>query len=221
LVLSFTRLKSMQPAPLIAAITDPGVRALASLGRVRTYPKQSVIIHEGDASDTVYILLAGRARVFSSAEDGRDVVLDVLGPGEILGEMALDGSPRSASVMTMEPTTVAVLDATVLRERLKSDVDLAMLLVSELLGRLRKTSRAVKQLALGNVYERLALVLNEEFASSPGGHSIEGMTQQDLADRIGSSRDMVNRIFKELERGGYVQVARRHIVLLKPLPARW
>lgn len=211
----------MLPATLIAAIPDPGVRALAALGRVRSYPKQTVIIQEDDAADTVYIVLAGRARVYSSAPDGRDVVLDVLGPGEIIGEMALDGSPRSASVMTMEPTTVAVLDAAILRERLKSDVDLAMMLVTELLGRLRRTSRVVKQFALGDVYERLAVVLNDLFVASPGGDTIEGLTQQDLADRIGSSRDMVNRIFRELEKGGYVEVARRRITRLKTLPARW
>jgi CRP/FNR family cyclic AMP-dependent transcriptional regulator len=166
-------------------------------------------------------VLAGRVRVFSSAEDGRDVILDVLGSGEIVGEMALDGSPRSASIMTMEATTVAVIDAATLRERLKSDLDLAMLLVTELLGRLRKTSQVVKRLALGDVYERLSVVLNEELHRSPTARSIEGLTQQDLADRIGASRDMVNRIFRELERGGYLQVARRHISVLKPLPARW
>ena len=211
----------MQPNELIAALADPGIRALAALGRVRSYPKQALIIHEGDVSDTVFIVLSGRVRVFSSAEDGRDVILDVLGAGEIVGEMALDGSPRSASIMTMDATTVAVIDAATLRERLKSDRDLAMLLVTELLGRLRKTSRVVKQLALGDVYERLSVVLNEELRRSPAGGAIVGLTQQDLADRIGASRDMVNRIFRELGRGGYVQVARRRIRVLKPLPARW
>jgi CRP/FNR family cyclic AMP-dependent transcriptional regulator len=211
----------MQPNALIASLADPGIRALAALGRVRSYPKQTLIIHEGDVADTVFIVLAGRVRVFSSAEDGRDVILDVLGSGEIVGEMALDGSPRSASIMTMETTTVAVIDAATLRERLKSDLDLAMLLVTELLGRLRKTSQVVKRLALGDVYERLSVVLNEELLRSPTARSIEGLTQQDLADRIGASRDMVNRIFRELERGGYVEVARRHISVLKPLPARW
>jgi CRP/FNR family cyclic AMP-dependent transcriptional regulator len=211
----------MQPNALIASLADPGIRALAALGRVRSYPKQTLIIHEGDVADTVFIVLAGRVRVFSSAEDGRDVILDVLGSGEIVGEMALDGSPRSASIMTMESTTVAVIDAATLRERLKSDLDLAMLLVTELLGRLRKTSQVVKRLALGDVYERLSVVLNEELLRSPTARSIEGLTQQDLADRIGASRDMVNRIFRELERGGYVEVARRHISVLKPLPARW
>ena len=211
----------MQTNALIASLADPGIRALAALGRVRSYPKQALIIHEGDAADTVFIVLAGRVRVFSSADDGRDVILDVLGSGEIVGEMALDGSPRSASIMTMEATTVALIDAATLRERLKSDLDLAMLLVTELLGRLRKTSQVVKRLALGDVYERLSVVLNEELLRSPTARSIEGLTQQDLADRIGASRDMVNRIFRELERGGYVEVARRHISVLKPLPARW
>lgn len=211
----------MQPAALIDGIADRGVRALASLGRVRSYPKHSVLINEGDTADTVFVVLSGRVRVFSSGDDGREVVLDVLGPGQLLGEMALDGSPRSASVMTMEPTTVAVLDAAVLRERLNGDVDLAMLLVTSLLGRLRHTSAAVKQLALGDVYERLCVVLTELQAAAPSGRPIEGVTQQDLAERISSSRDMVNRIFRELQKGGYLEVARRRIKLLRALPKRW
>jgi CRP/FNR family cyclic AMP-dependent transcriptional regulator len=211
----------MQAAALIAALEDPGIRALATLGRVRSYPKHSVLINEGDTADTVFVILSGRVRVFSSGQDAREVVLDVLGPGQLLGEMSLDGAPRSASAMAMEPTTVAVLDAAALRERLKGDVDLAMLLVTSLLGRLRHTSAVVKQLALGDVYERLCVVLTELQSAAPTGQPIEGMTQQDLAERIGSSRDMVNRIFRELEKGGYLEVARRRIRLLKPLPKRW
>lgn len=211
----------MHPAALIAALPDPGVRALASLGRMHTYPKQTVVISEGDSGGTVYIILSGRVRVFSSDENGRLVVLDVLGRGEIVGEMGLDGSRRSASVMTIEPTTMVVLETAVLRERLKVDPDLAMLIVSELLRRLRRTTSIVKTLALGDVYERLAEVLKELFASSPSGTALEGLTQQDLADRIGSSRDMVNRIVRDLEKGGYLQIARRKITLLKPLPPRW
>ena len=205
------------PAP----IEDRGVRALAELGRVRAFGKRAVIIHEGDAADTVFIVLSGRVRVFSSGPDGREIVLDIFGAGELLGEMSLDGSPRSASAMTIEPTKVAVLDARALRDRLRTDVDLAMLLVTSLLGRLRHTSATVKQLALGDVYERLSVVLTELLSADPSGRSIEGLTQQDLAERIGSSRDMVNRIFRELEKGGYVEVARRRITLLKPLPKRW
>ena len=115
-------------------IEDRGVRALAELGRVRAFGKHAVIIHEGDAADTVFIVLSGRVRVFSSGPDGREIVLDILGPGALLGEMSLDGSPRSGFRETIEPTKVAVVDVRALRERLRTDVDLAMLLVTSLLG---------------------------------------------------------------------------------------
>lgn len=209
----------MNASTLVSGIADPAVRALAALGQARAYPKQTVIIAEGDPGESVYVILAGRVRVYSSDEDGRQVVLDVLGAGELVGEMGLDGARRSASVMTIEPTTIAVLETAVLRERLRDDPELAMRLITGLLGRLRRTTGILKTFALGDVYERLALVLKELSAGS--GESIEGLTQQDLADRIGSSRDMVNRIVRELEKGGYLQVARRRITLLKPLPARW
>jgi CRP/FNR family transcriptional regulator, cyclic AMP receptor protein len=211
----------MEREALIAAIADPAVRALAALGQVRSYRKNAVIIQEGDPGGPVYVILSGRVRVFSSEQNGREVVLDVLSVGEMVGEMAMDGSPRSASVMTMEATTVSAIEPNVLRERLKSNVDVAVLLVSELLVRLRRTTQVVKQLALGDVYQRLVIVLGELFAESSNGDTIEGFTQQDLADRIGSSRDMVNRLFRELERGGYIKVARRRISRLRPLPARW
>jgi len=212
---------STQTAALIAALPHPGLRELAILGLARSYPKRTIVIQEGDASDTLYIMLAGRARVYSAHAEGREVVLDILGAGDMFGEMVLDGSSRSASVMTMEPSTLSVITASILRDRFRADSDLAMLLVTELVGRLRRTSRTVKQLALTDVYERLAFVLNEEIAKSGGETTIEGMTQQDIAERIGASRDMVNRIFKELVQGGYVEVARRRISLLKPLPPHW
>jgi len=212
---------STQTAALLAALPHPGLRELAALGHARSYPKRTIVIQEGDASDTLYIMLAGRARVYSADAEGREVVLDILGAGDMFGEMVLDGSSRSASVMTMEPSTLSVITASILRDRFRADSDLAMLLVTELVGRLRRTSRTVKQLTLTDVYERLAFVLNEEIAKSGGETTIEGMTQQDIAERIGASRDMVNRIFKELVQGGYVEVARRRISLLKPLPPHW
>ena len=205
---------------LIAALPQAGLRRLAALGRTRTFAKNTVIINEGEVGDTVYIVLAGHVRVYHGTEDGREVVLDVLGPGEIIGEMVLDGSPRSASVMTVEFCTMAFMSAGALRENLRSDPDIALLIIAELMSRLRRRSQSVKQLALADVYQRLAALLSEV-----GGPErpvvIEGLTQQDLADRIGASRDTVNRIFKELIRGGFVEVARRRLRLLRQLPAQW
>jgi CRP/FNR family cyclic AMP-dependent transcriptional regulator len=206
---------------LFEALPSAELRSLAQLGAVRTYPKQTVIIQEGDASDTLYIMLAGRVRVYSAAEDGREIVLDFLEAGDVVGEMVLDGSTRSASVMTVEQSTFSVLPQATLRARLKTDDDLAMLLITSLIQRLRKTSHSVKQLALADVYQRMSEVLGDEARKSSVPDVIEGLTQQDIADRVGASRDMINRIFKELIVGGYVEVARRRITLLKALPARW
>jgi CRP/FNR family transcriptional regulator, cyclic AMP receptor protein len=158
--------------------------------------------------------------VYHATEDGREVVLDVLGPGELIGEMVLDGSPRSASIMTVESCSMVVTTVSALREQMRNDPDLALLLIAELMGRLRRRSQSLKQLALADVYHRLATLLSE-LGGSQRPAVIEGFTQQDLADRIGASRDTVNRIFKELIKGGFVEVARRRITLLRPLPAQW
>jgi CRP/FNR family cyclic AMP-dependent transcriptional regulator len=112
------------------------------------------------------------------------------------------------------------LQSATLREHVRDDPDLALLLIAELVGRVRKTSQSLKQLALSDVYERLALVLTD-IGGPQRPAVIEGLTQQDLADRIGASRDTVNRIFKELIKGGFVEVARRRLTLLRSLPAQW
>jgi CRP/FNR family cyclic AMP-dependent transcriptional regulator len=109
---------------LIAALPQPGLRRLAAIGQVRSFSKNAVIINEGDVADTVYLILAGRVRVYHATEDGREVVLDVLRPGELIGEMVLDGSPRSASIMTVEPCSMVVTTVSTLREQLRNDPDL-------------------------------------------------------------------------------------------------
>lgn len=205
---------------LIAALPQPSLRRLAVLGPVRSFAKNTVIIQEGDVADTVYIMLAGRVRVFHSTADGREVVLAILGPGDLVGEMVLDGSVRSASVMTMDSCTMVFLQSATLREHLRNDSDLALLLIADLMRRMRKSSQSVKQLALSDVYQRLTAVLTD-IGGTDRPAVIEGLTQQDLADRIGASRDTVNRIFKELIKGGFVEVARRRLTLLKHLPAQW
>src|SRR6218665_1310649 len=93
----------------LAAITDAFVQKLASLGRLRTYPKNTVFITEGDQSDSVFVVISGKVKVFVADTEGHEMILDTHGPGEYVGEMALDGNPRSASCMTLEPTTFSVV----------------------------------------------------------------------------------------------------------------
>ena len=110
-------------AAQLSAISDVFVRQLATLGRVRSYPKNTVFITEGDSSDSVFVILAGRVKVFLSDTEGHEMILDTQGPGEYVGEMALDGKPRSASVMTLEQSTFSVVARDPIRKAIRKNPD--------------------------------------------------------------------------------------------------
>jgi CRP/FNR family cyclic AMP-dependent transcriptional regulator len=198
------------------------VRELATRGQVRTFPKNAVIINEGDRGDSLYIILSGRVKVYVSDDDGREMILDIYGPGDYVGEMALDGRPRSASVMTLEQTSCSVVTRDELRTAIGANPDIAMALIATLIDRARIATDNVKNLALMDVYGRVARLLLS-LAKEEGGKLVvpERMTQQDIADRVGASRDMISRIFKDLTIGGYVTIENRTITIHRKPPARW
>jgi CRP/FNR family cyclic AMP-dependent transcriptional regulator len=198
-------------------------RELAKRGTVRTYPRNTILVNEGDRADSLFVVLEGRVKVYVAEPSGREMVLGFLGPGEYFGEMALDGSPRSASVMTVEPTTCSVVTHALLREAIAADPDVAMNLIGKLIERARSATESVKNLALMDVYGRVARLLLSLAVEQPDGTAVvpQRMTQQDIADRVGASRDMVSRIFKDLTAGGYVAVNDRTITILRKPPARW
>jgi CRP/FNR family cyclic AMP-dependent transcriptional regulator len=206
----------------ISEISDPMVRELAARGQVRTFPKNAVIINEGDRGDSLYVILSGKVKVYVSDDEGREMILDLYGPGDYVGEMALDGRPRSASVMTLEPTSCSVVTRDELRSAIGANPDVAMSLIATLIDRARIATDNVKNLALMDVYGRVARLLLS-LAKEEGGKLVvpERMTQQDIADRVGASRDMISRIFKDLTVGGYVTIENRTITIHRKPPARW
>jgi CRP/FNR family cyclic AMP-dependent transcriptional regulator len=210
-------------ADLIAAIADPMVRELAHRGSVRNFPKNTVIINEGDCGESMFVILSGKVKVYVSDDDGREMILDIYGAGDYVGEMALDGRPRSASVMTLESTTCSVVTRDALKEAVASSPDFAMKLIDTLIERARIATDNVKNLALMDVYGRVARLLLSLAKEQPDGKLVvpERMTQQDIADRVGASRDMISRIFKDLTIGGYVTVIDRVITINRKPPARW
>lgn len=206
----------------LRGIADPFVRQLASLGRVRTYPKNTVFITEGDSSDSVFVVLTGKVKVFISDTEGHEMILDTQGPGEYVGEMALDGNPRSASVMTLEPSTFAVVAREPIREAIRQNPDFALDMISKIIDRARLATNSVKDLALLDVYGRVARLLLNMAQEKDGKLQIpEKLTQQEIAERVGASRDMVSRIFRDLTSGGYITVENRFITINKKPPARW
>jgi len=204
--------------PLPAALLD----AIAPRGSARTFAANAILINEGDTTDSLYIVLSGRVKVYASSDDGREVVLTEYGPGEYFGELSIDGARRSASIKALEPCSCRVVQGSELRQFLAEHPDFAMHLTHKLIGMVRRLTEQVRSLALQDVYGRMVRVLTE--LSEPVGDERvlrHKLTQQDIADRIGSSREMVNRVMKELTTGGYVAQRDGRLVIQRKLPAAW
>jgi CRP/FNR family cyclic AMP-dependent transcriptional regulator len=200
-------------------LPEPLLDALAARGNSRSYRANTVLITEGDPGGALFIVLSGRLRAYASSEDGRDVVLAEHGPGEYFGELSLEGGARSASVKTLEPSTCCVVQAADLRAFLAEHPDFALHLSQKLTRMVRRLTEQVKSLALQDVYGRMVRVLME-LSDVVGNERVvrDKLTQQDIADRVGSSREMVNRVMKELTSGGYVSVRDGRYVIRRKLP---
>jgi len=210
------------PADPFAPLAQDTLRAIAATGVVRQFPKNAVLINEGEQGDSLFILLSGKVKVFASNEAGKEFVIDFHGPGEYVGEMSLDGAPRSASVMTVEPTSCAVVSRANFREFILAHPDFALHLIEKLIQRVRRTTENVKSLALSDVYGRLVRLLHALAQDRDGRQVIpDKLTQQDIAERVGASRDMISRLMKDLVAGGYLAIEDRTITILKRLPAAW
>jgi CRP/FNR family cyclic AMP-dependent transcriptional regulator len=206
----------------VEAVSDAVLRQIAAKGQVRSYPARAILLNEGDPGDSLYIILSGKVKAFSIGNSGKEVVYNVHGPGEYLGELALDGRPRSASVMTLEPTTCSVVQGANLREFIAEHPDFALHLIHKLIRLVRQTTENVKSLALDDVYSRVVRLLMDHAVERDGQMVVEErFTQQGIADRVGSSREMVSRIFKELTVGKYIVLEPKRILILKKPPAAW
>jgi CRP/FNR family cyclic AMP-dependent transcriptional regulator len=203
----------------------PELRTLAQRGTLRSYPKKTVVINEGEIGDNLFVLLKGSVKVFSMDENGREITYGRIHSGDYFGEMSLDGGPRSASVITLEPCTCAVLSRSDVSEHLVDEPGFAINLVVQVIRRARSATEAARNMALLDVYGRLIAVLEEHddvtTHDTATGLTLESITHQDIASRVGASREMVSRLLKDLEKGGYIEMGTKRITLLKKLPARW
>ena len=209
------------PSPF-AGLDEPALRALAPNGSVRSFAKGAVIVNEGDETDALYVVVSGRVKVFVSDEDGREMVIGSIGPGDYFGELVLDGGPRGASIMSLEPCRFFVIPRGDVEGLIERSPAFGRDLIHKLIGKVRSLTGRVKDLALKDVYGRFAKFVDENAVEQDGKRVLaERLTQQDVAARIGGSREMVNRILKELTAGGYISVAEKRITVLKKLPANW
>jgi len=208
---------------LFSNLASDETAVLTDHSATRTYPAHTVLITEGDRSDSLYVILDGEVKVFVSDENGKEAILNLMGPGEYFGELALlDDSPRSASVMTLVPTKVLIITKSDFKRCLSSNPDLAYNLIKSLIQQVRSLTDSVKNLSLMDVYGRVAHTLLDLAKDKDGRQIIEQkLTHQDIASMVGSSREMVSRILKDLSTGGYITVGKNQIVINEKLPSGW
>lgn len=209
--------------PLFSGLEKSDLDTIAAHGVTRSFARNTVVITEGDTSDSLYLILEGRVKVFLTDDHGREVILRTQGPGEYFGEMALmDEGPRSASVMTAEPSKLCVISRAGFNECLNRHPSIAMALIQHLSRRVRALTENVRGLALLDVYGRIARLLLELAVKREDKLVIEErLTHQDIASRVGASREMVSRIMKDLMDGGYVQQDGKRLVIPEKLPLAW
>lgn len=213
---------NVSSTPFGSALDESELRSLSTQGVIKSYAKNTVVVSEGDDTDSFFILVSGRVKVYVSDEEGREVVFRTLSSGEYFGEMTLDGNPRSASVMTTEPARLIVIPKAKFRDFVGSHPDFAIHLIEQLIGRVRALTENVKSLALMDVYGRVARFMLDMAKPENGKLVIqEKLTQQDIASRVGASREMISKIFKELVTGGYISIHRKRITINKTPPRHW
>lgn len=212
----------MKTPIVISGMTEPDVEDLMAFATVRSFPRHAIIINEGDDSDSVYFIVSGLVKVFLADNDGNEVIMATLKAGEYFGEMALEPGFRSASVMAVEAVSLAVVRMPDFRAFLRTHPDFVFSLLGKLIRRTRLVTRNLKGLALLDVYGRLTQMLNDLAVNTGGKRQIvEPLTQQEMASRIGCSREMVSKILKDLTAGGYVEISRKSIEIKRTLPDSW
>ncbi len=205
-----------------ASLDEAGLRALSPRGVIRSFPKGAVLVNEGDGTDALYVLLCGRVKAFLAHEDGKEVVLNTIGVGDYFGELVLDGGPRSASIMALEPCRVYLIPRQDVEDLIQSNPVFARDLMNRLIGKVRSLTSRVRDLALDDVYGRFVKFIDTNAVERDGMRVVpERLTQHDIAARIGGSREMVSRIVKDLAAGGYISIDAKHVTVHKKLPAKW
>ena len=208
--------------PLFEGMQKVDLLALAAQAVIKTFARDAIVFSEGDCSGSLYVVLSGKVKVCLEDESGKELILDIQGPGGYFGEMALDKQPRSATIVTLEPCRFAVFSRTDFEHLLLEHPEVSQHLITNLIQIVRGLNKNVRRLAMRDVYGRVSRLLLDLAVEYEGKLVIsDKLTQQDMASRVGSSRETINRIFRDLAVGGYIKVEGKKITINKALPARW
>ncbi|MEQ1773035.1 MAG: cyclic nucleotide-binding domain-containing protein [Burkholderiales bacterium] len=206
----------LKSVPLFSAFTEHQLATLLNYVQHRSYPRNVFVIQAGDETDSLYVILSGKVKVLIPDDQGREVILSVMGPHDFFGEMGiLDDQPRSASVATLEPCEMLRLSKAGFMNCLKENSEVAMLVIRNLVKRLREADRKIESLALIDVSGRVVRLL-VDMAQEIDGKLVVPRTppKQEIARMIGASREMVSRVIKELQDKELIRAERRSMIIV-------
>ena len=211
----------LKNVPMFASFHDEGLRLLATVVTRRSVTRGTTIMAAGDLTDSLYIVISGRLKVMMSDADGKEVILAILGSGEFFGEMGLiDDAPRSASVVSLESCELLCVTKRDFKRCLEESFEMAMAVMRGLVRRLREADRKINSLALLDVYGRVARLLIDMSEDVDGQKVVtKRLPKQDIAKMIGASREMVSRVMKDLQLGGFIEVRGSTIMLRETILA--
>lgn len=206
----------LRALPIFERLDDDCLQPLTHVATLRQIPRHTVVLHAGDRTDNIYFVLAGALKVQVSDEEGREVILSMLGPGELFGEMGvLDDHPRSATVLAVEQSEVVMIGKDDFKRCLVENPDVSLFIMRNLVKRLRLADRNIESLALLDVYGRVARLLLESADLVDGRKVVtHKLTKQDIAKMIGASREMVSRVMRDLTAQGLIQEHDGQLILV-------
>lgn len=206
----------LRALPIFETLDDESLRPLTRVAMLRKVPRHTVVLKAGDRTDNIYFVLSGALKVQISDEEGREVILSMLRPGELFGEMGvLDDHPRSATVLAVEQSEVVVIGKADFKQCLVDNPDVSFFIMRNLTRRLRLADRNIESLALLDVYGRVARLLLETAETVDGRQVVtHKLTKQDIAKMIGASREMVSRVMRDLTAQGLIAEQDGHLVLV-------
>ncbi len=206
--------------PLFSDLSPEDISLMASYGQTRSYPRNSIIMNKGDESDCLYVVQKGRVKVYISDEHGSEIILRYEEAGEYFGELSLiDEEPRSASVATIEESRLTYISRKKFEKCLHKNPQIAVKLIRSMSRRIRTLTEELADCALKTVYQRVRIKLTKLAVEQNGKQVIlQRLTHQEIAGMVGSGREMVSRIVKKLQDGGYIEVNKKQISIIRTLP---
>lgn len=206
----------LKTVPLLSAFSDQQIAMLAPGVQHRSYPRGAAILRAGEETDALYVILSGRVKVLIPDEEGHEVILTMLGAKEFFGEMGLlDDLPSSATVEAVEACEMLRVPRTAFLSSLENNGDAAMLVLRNLVKRLREADRKIESLALIDVYGRVARLIIDMAVLTDGNWIVaRAPAKQEIARMIGASREMVSRVIKDLQEKNLIRTDKRKIIVL-------